>query len=687
MDFFGRKKVLWKFVLGFLILFFLFFGFMGHLNSKMQKTYQENQSYAVTDRNGKVLFIQKNIKGNYSQYIDPIPQQFKNLLIKKEDKYFYWHFGFNPWAILQALEDKLGLAQRKGSSTLTQQLAKILLSKENERNLGNKALESFYALALEIFNTKKEILEMYANSAYFGNQLQGLKSASLGYFKVDPNNLTEAQTVQLLATINSPTNYNPASELNIGRSNLLAEWLNLKDKDFSPSKECWQNLQKYFFSNQPILELASYVKDTKGNIHLNIDGDLSEKTREIVFKNMEMLKTKKAKNAAVVILSLPENQILTLIGSPDPSSFSDGYQINMAEKPRQIGSTIKPFIYLLGFEKGMRPYTLIDDREYKYPTTDGLSIYPKNFDLKYYGLMTTHYALSNSINVAAVKTLDFVGVGEFSKFLTDDLEYSPPQPIDQYKIGIALGAMEMSLLDLAHYFTIFPNEGVLKNIELISENNQEAGKTVASKEYIELINKILSDRKTGIDQFGSVSDLNLPANNYALKTGTSHDFTDSWIMGYTPDFLVGVWVGNADNSATEGVSGQIGAGRIWNEVMQLMINSNYNKNTEFNFEDLKEYQTAEGIDFGLNGDNFEEARDMIQNLDQDLILNPHQGDIFVFEPDSEIVLKSKTNSDWKINGSYLGSGEKFIFAPQKEGIYQITAISESKTQTVTIQIK
>ncbi len=665
---------------------------MAPLNRQLQVTYRNNQSFSITDRNNKIIFAQRNAEGNYAQHVQSIPQKFKELLLKKEDKYFYRHFGFNFWAIFQAVGNKLGLTQRSASSTITQQLAKILLSQENQRNVGNKIKESLYTLALELFNSKDKILQMYVNSIYFGNQIQGLESASYAYFNVAPQNLTNEQILQLLATVNSPSYYNPASNLNIEKAKYLSAVLAVDTTSFIAPKECLSNLRKYSADNKPVMELTPYLQSNDNkNVQLNIDNDLSQKVRSVVSYNMELLKTKKAKNAAVVILSIPDNQILTLIGSPDPSSYADGYQINMATKPRQIGSTIKPFIYLLGFEKGMRPYTLIDDREYKYITAGGFPIYPKNFDYKYRGLITAHYALSNSINVAAVKTLDFVGVDNFSNFLIQDLEFTPIQSIDQYQLGIALGAMEMDLLNLSHYFSIFAKQGKLTTLNLFSDGNinkkyfSYQNKTIAPEPYIELINKILSDRKTGIDQFGAESDLNLPVQNYALKTGTSHDFTDSWIIGYTPDFLVGVWVGNADNSATDGISGQIGAGKIWNQVMQLMINSDYNRNTQFDFSDIKNYQSTDGVDFGLLNDNFDKAQNIIEGENKDFILDPHDGDIFLFEPNARIDLKAKTSANWTVNGDNLGSGQNIIFTPPKEGHYQIVASSGLQSETVTIE--
>jgi len=663
------------------------------LNGELTANYQKNESSIFLDRNGKTILIKPNPKGYWSQYLAQTPEGFKKLLIEKEDRFFYWHKGFNPISILESLGNKLGISQRKGSSTISQQLAKILLGQENERSLSNKFKEVFYTIGLEFSQSKENILLMYLNSAYFGNQLQGLRSASLAYFGVSPDLLTKEQSLQLLTSLGNPTYDNPLSDSNIEKTKSLAENLKIDiGGQFTSPGEAKKNLNLYSSANQLAMELGPYLKNISGpgKVGLTIDSDLTDKVREMIQKNIDILKNQKAKNAAVIILSLPDNSILSMVGSPDPNSFKEGYQINMLQEPRQIGSTVKPFIYLKAFQKGMRPYTLIDDREYKYPAGQGFDIYPKNYDYKYHGEVSAHYALSNSLNVPAVKTLEYAGIDEFDGFLTDGLGLKPVQSLDNYQLGIALGALEMSLMDLGHFFTIFPNQGILKNLTVFEDTNLNSQffpgqkKTVSSKEYIELINKILNDRKTGVDQFGAESDLNLPYPNYALKTGTSHDYTDSWVVGYTPDFLVGVWMGNADNSATEGLSGQLGAGRIWNDVMQLLMNSQYNKKTDFDFSDLVSFSTADGIDFGLKGDDFERSRDMIKNEDQALILNPHNEDVFLFDEKTEISLKSKESASWRINGDLFGQGDNLLFHPSQEGRYEIAASANGKTETVFV---
>lgn len=681
-----------KIALIFLSLFLFLLGFLlfsYHLQRELLMVYNRGESVKILDREGKKIALLPNQKGHFAQYLDAIPPKFKELLLKKEDKYFYYHFGFNPWSISQAALRYLGIGNRKASSTISQQLVKILLGKEFERNLKNKIIESFYTLALEIFQSKEEILKMYVNSVYFGNQTQGLAEASQLYFGISPDLLTDGQIFQLLATIHSPTETNPAKPKNKEISLSLAHRLNLNDKDLliTNPEEVKKNIKNYSHFNESYFEIQSLINDFPEN-QLTLDGELNEKIRKIVQRNIEELKQKNVKQAAVIVIKLPENEILALIGSPDPKSSEEGYQINMLKEPRPIGSTIKPFIYLKAFEKGLRPYTLVDDREYKYITAIGFPLYPKNFDYKYRGEVNLHYALSNSLNVPSVKVLEYIGLENFYNFLEKDLEFKSIQPLDNYQLGIALGALEMNLWDLAKYFTIFPNNGILKELEIFKDGKENFEKEIAKPEYVQLVNKILNDRKTGIEQFGLVSELNLFQENYALKTGTSRDFHDSWVVGFTPDFLVGVWVGNADNTPTEAVSGQIGAGQIWAEIMELLFHSQYNKKTPFNFNLIKEFYRGKNIEYGLADDNYEKILNILKEKDLTLILSPHPDDVFLLEENTKIILKAKGVVKWFVNEEFLSQGEKAVFIPQKPGQYQIKAEGfDDVEETATIYIQ
>ena len=659
------------------------------LQKKLLLAYSQQSSAVIRDRKGEVVFTKPNKNGYFIQYSEEIPSKFKKLLIEKEDKYFYSHPGFNPGSIFQAVLGYLGIGQRRASSTITQQLVKILLGKEFDRSLKNKVTELFYALSLEVYLSKEEILKMYANSIYFGNQLKGISEASQSYFNLPPDLLSEGQILQLLATISNPNENNPLKNKNKEIALSLAKNLNLGEEELviTNTQTIRENLARRNHFSSSYFEIQSLLEDINQNDLLTIDKELTEKLRDIVKRNIDNLKFKNAKNAALIVIKLPENELLALIGSPNPESLEEGYKINMLEKPRPIGSTIKPFIYLKSFEKGLRPYTLVEDREYKYITALGFPLYPKNFDYKYRGEVNLHYALSNSLNVPAVKVLEFVGLEDFYNFLKNDLEFEPVQDLGNYQLGIALGSLEMSLLDLARYFTIFPNNGILKELRISSNSPSNPEKEIAKPEYIQLVNKILNDRKTGVEQFGLKSELNLFQENYALKTGTSRDFKDSWIVGYTPDFLVGVWVGNPDNTPMDEISGQMGAGRIWAEAMELILNSEYNKNTPFEFNYVKDFYNGANVEYGLAGDDYDKVLNILTEGDSTLILTPHQDDLFLLEANSKIILKAKENVYWFINEEFLGQGIDNIFIPSAIGYYKIMAETPNKKkEVVTIWI-
>jgi penicillin-binding protein 1C len=155
--------------------------------------YHNQASPVIEDRNGEIIALKPNPKGYFNRPLENIPEKVIDLLVKKEDRFFYYHFGINPLSIIQSLGGYFGIGQRKASSTISQQLVKVLLGNELKRDLGNKIKETFYTLSLEAFQTKKEILKMYANSIYFGNLAQGVLEASQLYFGVDPEMLTNAR--------------------------------------------------------------------------------------------------------------------------------------------------------------------------------------------------------------------------------------------------------------------------------------------------------------------------------------------------------------------------------------------------------------------------------------------------------------------------------------------------------------
>ncbi len=659
-------------------------------NTELMMQYQALESVTVQDRNGQIISITPNSKGEYTSYLSNLPARFKKLLVTKEDRFFYFHSGYNPASIARALSRLLFYKSPRGSSTITEQLAKNLLANEQNRNLVNKFKELFYAIALEKFHSKKEILLMYANSVYMGSNIQGFEQASLNYFDKKLSNLNDSEIVSLLATLASPNASNPRKIANEKIAQKLATKLGVHFEGVTSV-----SLANKFFLNKSktSFELETLGVRCEASCATTLDVQLNEKIREILKRNIEAIHASGARNGAIIVLKEPENELLAIVGSVTPENPNEGQNINMAIEPRPIGSTAKPFIYAKAFEMGLRPYTEVVDREYKYGIATGYSLYPKNYDGLYHGTVTLHESLSNSYNVPTVKTLEYVGLSEFYNFLEHKLNFKPLRNLDSYQYGIALGGLEMDTLTLAEFYSIFPARGVLKPLTLYknSVSNFEvpmsrviANQKVIDSKYIELVTRILNDRKTGVEQFGLASSLNLTQDNYAVKTGTSRNYHDSWTVGYTPDYVVVVWLGNAENEPLKRVSGQSGAGQIWNEVMELLGTTEYNKKTPFSWTETKEFLIDGSLDFGLPDDQVNEKKFILR--EKSLITSPHDGDVILIKQGNGLKLKASTEAVWFVDGKYIGRGILQNFIPMEPGEYTIKAENTSKSESIKISV-
>lgn len=652
--------------------------------------YQSLLSPIVYDRKGTPISISQNRKGHYVLAAENIPEDIKTLLIKKEDRFFYYHPGVNPISTGRAIVNSITGNKAGGSSTITQQLAKNLLQNETKRNILNKLVELVYALSLELFWSKEEILLRYTNSVYLGNQTQGLATASLAYFGKPITDLSHSETISLLASLSHPSTRNPWEKDNV----LFATNLNTRiapDKIYTEPTPT----EQYRFRSDSNFELATAGLSCEETCISTIDNSLTEDIRAILDRHIAANVNRKVKNGAVVVIKPETGELLAMIGSRDPKNAADGNQINMALSPRPIGSTIKPFIYAKGFSLGLRPYTLVEDREYKYPIATGFSLYPKNYDGQYRGEMTLHEALSNSYNVPAVKVLEYIGLTNFYNFLSQDLSFSPIQDFSQYQYGIALGGLEMDLLTLTHYFTIFPREGSIAplkvfkdrqgNFNLPPQSKIDSVRKVFAGEYVALVNAILSDRYTGVGQFGLEGNLNLTQDNYGVKTGTSRDYHDSWVVGYTGDFVIGVWLGNSENTPLDQVSGSSGAGLVWHDVMEYLFSSEFNQKTPLSKKSLVSIPLNDSYEWGLPDDIVSKHQNIL--LEENLILNPHEGDVFEWTENLTIPLQARQKVSWTVDGKNIGTGTEVSFSPDQLGELEIQALTETgEREIITLKV-
>jgi membrane carboxypeptidase/penicillin-binding protein PbpC len=655
----------------------------------VQKRYDVLLSTTIYDRNGTPLSIQENHKGHYVSAIHTIPDDFARLLIQKEDTYFYYHFGVNPLSTMRAMYRYVTENKAGGASTITQQLSKNLLGTELDRNVGNKVLEMLYSISIELFYSKAEILVMYANTVYLGNQVQGFQTGSYAYFNKPLVETTHSERVSLLATLSYPNARNPWEEKNKD----FAENLNRR---ISPSEIFIepQVTDSYSFQSETFFELHSAGVTCTETCYTSVDNTLTKEIREILKRHLSAEWTRGARNGAVVVIDPQTSEVLALVGSKNPKNASGGDQINMALQPRPIGSTVKPFIYLKGFMEGLRPYTLVDDREYKYSIATGFPLYPKNYDGQYRGEVTLHESLSNSLNVPSVKVLEFVGLQNFYAFLSEKLKFKPIQPYDSYQYGIALGGLEMDLLTLTHYFTIFPRMGTIEPIHILKDSTENYSlppqseiltkHTVSDKKFTQLVHAILSDRLSGVNQFGLESTLNIETSDYGVKTGTSRDFHDSWVVGYTGDFVVGVWIGNTENEPLKQVSGQSGAGAVWHDVMNALLETPYNSKTALARDSITQFPIKNSNEWGLIEDNIDEHRILLSS--DALIQSPYSNDSFEFFKGMTIPLRGSKELEWSVNGKIIGMGNNIVFHPDSASTYEIMASDKESNRREIIQL-
>ena len=422
------------------------------------------------------------------------PAELKDLLLRKEDRWFYFHPGLNPLSILRDGAQAIVTHRISGSSTLAQQTVKVLLGHENQRSFGAKLTEVPYALALGIFASKDQILKMYGTVAPLGNQAQGFEEGARYYFGRSPSALSRAEMLSLLAALNNPASRFPGSSKNERFLPRLAVALGVAKVDppvVAPGK--------FPRVTDPSFDVSGVMPKCIGSCTLTIDARLTESLRSLLRRELDSPWLQGVKNGAIIIIrtgtnggntniheqtlrqaqgitarmntNAETNELLAIVGSPNPRSEAEGQQINMAIEPRPVGSTVKPFIYSEAFARGARPYTLVDDREYRYTIGTGFGFYPKNYDGTYRGLVTLHQALVNSLNVPAVKTLEFAGLENFQKFLTNELNFRSRQPLESYGLGIALGGLEVDPLTFTNWFTAFPTGGVLRPLMIVQGEN------------------------------------------------------------------------------------------------------------------------------------------------------------------------------------------------------------------------
>ncbi|MBU0570117.1 PBP1A family penicillin-binding protein [Patescibacteria group bacterium] len=591
-------------VIAFLIISFIVFPLLAfNLPSPDKVVRQEGFSTKILDRNGEVLYdIYADQKRTPIELTD-VPEYLQQATIAIEDKNFYEHEGFDPFGMVRGFSKIITKGRAQGGSTLTQQLVKnVLLTPE--RSVFRKIREFILAVQIERKYDKDEILQMYLNEVPYGGTAWGVEAASETYFGKTVNDLNLVESAILAGFPQRPSVYSPYSSYPDAYVGRTQEVLRRMREDGYIDKEQEENAVDALtdFEFQPrgasfkaphfVQYVQRILEDRYGEriveqgglrVTTTIDLELQEKAQEIVAEEIAKVEDIHITNGAAFIIDPETGEILAMIGSKDFGAEDYDGQVNVTLSLRQPGSAIKPITYVTALKKGYTASTLLMDVPTEFPGGIGQPVYePENYDGKYRGPMQVRYALANSINVAAVKMLAMVGIKDTLKtayeFGLTSLEPTQ-ETLNRVGLSLTLGGGEVRLLELTGAYSAFTNQGfkvepssILKvedaDGKVLEENKPKKGKRVLTPEQAYMMFDILSDNEARSIVFGTNSLLAIPGHQVAVKTGTTNDRRDNWTVGGNSEALVGVWVGNNDNSPMKQVaSGVSGASPIWRKIL------------------------------------------------------------------------------------------------------------------------
>lgn len=607
----ARGKLLYKLglfsFLGVLSLFLLLVVvlpiFALNLPSPDKLMERDGYSTKIYDRNGVLLYDIFSNQQRTPVSLSQIPENLKEATVAIEDKNFYKHEGFDIFGILRGLSRQITEGRAQGGSTITQQLTKnVLLS--SDRSVIRKIKEFVLAVQIEKKYTKDEILQMYLNEVPYGGTAVGVGAASEIYFGKPVSEVSLVEAAVLAGLPQRPTSYSPYGsdpKSYIGRAATVLKRMR-EDGDINREQEeqAVKELPDLKFAGKgasfkaphfvnyvrTILEErygTSLVEQGGLKVTTSLDWELQEKAQTIVHDEIEKIENLHITNGAAVVVDPQTGEILIMVGSKDFNDPDYDGQVNVATSLRQPGSSIKPVTYVTGLKKGYTASTLIMDVPTVFPGGIGQPDYkPISYDGKYRGPIQVRYALANSLNIPAVKMLALVGVQEMLR-TASDLGIKTLEPtrenLQRFGLSVTLGGGEVRLLDLTQAYSAFANGGLkhepisILKVEdqkgkVLEENKPDDGRKVIDPGQAFIISDILSDNEARSDVFGRTSYLVVPGRQVAVKTGTTNDLRDNWTVGWTPQVVVGVWVGNNDNSPMKKVaSGVTGASPIWRKII------------------------------------------------------------------------------------------------------------------------
>ena len=543
-------------------------------------------STVVVDRNGEVLYEARSGAGARSAGFGDatLPTHLVAATLAAEDRRFRWHVGVDPAAILRAAWHNARAGRVvEGGSTISQQVAKLLLSSRvtganRPRGIRAKVEEAVVALRLEHRLSKDQILALYLSLAPYGNQIAGATRAAQIYFGVEPRMLTPAQAAFLAALPQRPSAYNPYrdrdSALRRQRailSRMAAQgWLTAQQAEDARNERLRFVPLTAAFRAPHFVEmvLAAHTSPLPRRIQTTLDAGLQADIDGIIRSHRSQLTRHSAHNVAIVVLDNRTSEWRAWEGSGDYTNLDHGGAINGPLVPRQPGSALKPFTYVLGFETGDTPASVLPDVPASFPTAEPGVVYtPRNYDGSFHGPLRMRKALAGSQNVPAVALASRIGVPDLLQFLRSAGFDTLDKTAAHYGLGLTLGNAEVRLTELVGAYAAFARGGVFIEPRFLQSGNaHQTTRRIVSSRAAFWVTDVLSDDDARAYVFGRGSSLEFPFA-VAAKTGTSQAYRDNWAVGYTRDVTVGVWVGNFDRRPLVGSSGVTGAGPLFHAVM------------------------------------------------------------------------------------------------------------------------
>lgn len=563
------------------------------------------QSTKIYDRNGKLLYTIYGKKNQTYVQIDKIPKNLKNATVAIEDKDFYKHGAIDLRGISRALLSNLQNKKiTQGGSTITQQLVKTSLL-SLDQTIQRKVKEILLSFVVEATHSKDSILEMYLNQVPYGGTAYGVGSASQAYFNKPVSKLNLAESAYLAALPEAPSLYSPfGSHPETGKERQEEVLRKMEEQGYITPKQLTQALNtKLNFSaiQDKILapHFVFYVKDLlvqkyglekveEGGLSVTTTLDLSlqEYAQASLSATIDESGQYGITNGAAMVTQPATGEILSMIGSKDYFDTTNDGNVNVTLALRQPGSSIKPINYATGLIKGYTAATPFVDERTCFNNTNQPDYCPANYDGKFHGVQQMRPSLANSFNIPAVKMLKMNGL-ESMIATASAMGITTFTDPDRYGLSLTLGGGEVTMLNMTEAFGVFANGGYKVPLHAILQVKDSKGKVIEKYTPPEspifgekvlpsgvafIISHILQDNGARSQAFGPASVLRIGNYPVSVKTGTTNDYRDNWTIGYTPSYVVAVWVGNNDNTPMSGiVSGVTGAAPIWHDIMSEVV--------------------------------------------------------------------------------------------------------------------